>query len=405
MRRIKGVVRMKRLILLLRTILPIICAAVLILMWCFYIPTHAFGKTLPYQNKSQLVNLQATLTVDPTETELQKEQLRQEIDKLQFDNSWESAYWSLLSPGITILLAVAAGFWSFYTWRQDRLDEQRMRAEDERLEQKKRDEERFQTAVATLGNQEMRTSAGAAITLRMFLQAEYKQFHHQIFELSVANLRFRKKDPVTPEPVSSLDQALISAFKEAYPLVRDEQKTLSIPFDPKSLNTSGIQLDNAYLACTDLREGWLPQALLRKAYLREAQLKDIHLWEANLEEADLKEANLEEADLKEANLTRANLEGANLTRVHLEGAIIFKASLLGTNLQWAYLSRANLEKTHLEGAHMEGARLIQANLSGANLEGARLIGAVLEGANLEGVNLRGAYLQEATFRNAKLQRY
>ncbi len=385
MRRIKGVVHMKRFILALRVILPIIGAASLILMWCVTVPAHAYGKTLPYQNKKLPVNMQATSTVDPTETALQKEQLAQEIDKLKIDNSWE--VWTFFSPLITILLAILAGFWSFYTWRQDRLDEQRMRAEDERLEQKKRAEERFQAAVAALGNQEMRTSAGAAITLRTFLQAEYKQFHCQIFELSVAHLRFIKNDPDTPEPLGSLDQALISVFKEAFPLVRDELKIQSNPFDPQSLNASGIHLDNAYLAGADLREGWLQQAFLRKAYL----------------EAKLMEANLEEADLKEANLTRANLEGVNLIRAHLEGARLIQAYLLGANLQWAYLTKANLEKTHLEGARLEGARLIQAHLPRANLEGARLTSAILEGANLEGVNFRGAYLQGANLRNANLQ--
>ncbi len=171
--------------------------------------------------------VQITPTVDLTVTALEKEQLNQQVNKLKTDNSWE--VWTFLAPFLTVLLGVLAGVGSFWRWRRDRLDEQKRRAEDQRIEQKKRAEERFQAAVAALGNQEMRTSVGAAITLRTFLHSDYNEFHAQVFDLAVAYLRFRKADPNIPEPLNSLDQALISVFKESFPLVRAWKRTAKGP--------------------------------------------------------------------------------------------------------------------------------------------------------------------------------
>ncbi len=119
----------------------------------------------------------------------------------------------------------------------------------------------------------------------------------------------------------------------------------------------------------------------------------IDLAEANLSLTDLREADLNEAYLKGANLFLANLSNA-----FLSGAIFFEANL----------NRVNLSKAHLIGAHFIGANLKEANLSEANLSGADLVGvdlseANLTGADLSGNDLRGANLNRADIMKAQLQ--
>ena len=103
---------------------------------------------------------------------------------------------------------------------------------------------------------------GAAITLRTFLQPGYEQFYRQAFDLAVAHLRLRKAEASAPEPPSSpdhvliipkgsfrqeqqppppttsiplnsLSQALITVFKESFPLARNELKKTNAQFDPQ----------------------------------------------------------------------------------------------------------------------------------------------------------------------------
>ena len=398
---------MKRRIILLKAITPIAYSAFMIFLWSMPVPADAHGKTSPHLFQTVAANVQATPTVDSTVTALEKEKLNQEVNGLKTDNFWFWVVWTKLSPSITVLVAIGAGFVSFYRWRQDRRDEQKKREHELEVEQEKREDEHFQSlssVVAGLGEENLSKRTAAAIMLQMvFLRPGYKEFYRQVFNVAVANLRLRNVNPSSSQPLNSLDQVLISVFRESFPLVRDELKAKGHPFDPQSLEATGIKLDDAYLARVDLADAWLQKASLRHAYLREALLKGVNLAEANLEGADLLKTNLEGADLREADLTRANLEGANFTGAHLEGARLIEAHLAGASFQWAQLIKTNLERAHLIGTHLEGAKLIEAHLEGANLGGARLTSAILEGANLEGANFRGAYLQGINLRGANLQ--
>src|SRR5512135_1714587 len=148
--------------------------------------------------------------------------------------------------GIGTILAAVAAFIAashgFKQWRGNRQDEQM-----------KRGEERFQKVVEGLGSERTEAKVGAAITLRTFLQPGYEQFYRQAFDLAVSHLRLRKAEasaskplsslapilivpkgdlrqeqqlpsPTTPIPLDSLSQALITVFKESFPLVRNELK-------------------------------------------------------------------------------------------------------------------------------------------------------------------------------------
>jgi hypothetical protein len=191
----------------------------------------------------------------------------------------------------TILVAAAALIAAWLGWRQwltNRKDEQKkrekeqeQRREDQVSEQEKRAEERFQKVVEGFGGDNEGAKVGAAILLRTFLRPGYEQFYTQTFDLAVANLRlprtphaaedpdgvpYQPKDQESPLPLTTLSQALIVVFKEAFPLARNtiigERKDAL-----QSLDATNIQLDNAYLAEADLKQAWMPRASLQEADL------------------------------------------------------------------------------------------------------------------------------------------
>ncbi len=258
-------------------------------------------------------------------TALAVDVLKQQDDKIQRDNSFP---WTLLNAiggaGIggvgTIFLAIAAFITArngLKQWQGNREDEQTKRdKEQERWqkaqeeERRKQDEGRFQSVVEGLGNEREEAKVGAAIMLRTFLQQGYEQFHHQTFDLAVAHLRIPRTSG--PEAYSSapppLSQALIVIFKQAFPLVRSQNTK-----GPRSLDATGIQLDDAYLREADLKQVWMPQVSLRSAQLSKAKLNEAGLSGADLSRADLRWTDLTDADLFDTHLGDAILIGVSVT--------------------------------------------------------------------------------------------
>ena len=352
------------------------------------------------------ITVQATPTEDATVTALNKEKLAQEVQQLENQNEpnffgWLQANAALLST----LLVVIGGLVGLWRWLADR-----------RSEREKRAEERFQAAVAGLGDDKEGARIGAAILLRTFLRPGYEQFYTQTFDLAVANLRLPRTstpptDPTTPLPLTTLSQALIVVFKEAFPLARNQKQTGTQGLDA-SLDASGIQLDNAYLSGAGLKHVWMPEASLRKASLRLANLSGAYLNGADLSGVDLRFATLSEAyfretKLREANLSRANLSSTDLSDSDLTGADLRNADLSNSDLTGANLSNANLREVNLREANLQGANLNGINLSGTDLSwtdlsGAYLIGTSLSGAYLSGATLSGADLMGADLTGADL---
>ncbi len=313
-----------------------IVGMLLLLVFMVWVPVSAASL---HEMRSGLVTpvtgtVQATPTMDPTMTALQKEQLALQNDKLKSDNSWAwlspvSAIFGPLATIGTILVGILVARNNFLQWSKNRDDEQKKRAEDQRIEREKRDEERFQKVVEGLGSERKEAKVGAAITLRTFLQPGYERFYRQAFDLAVAHLRLRKADATIP--LDSLSQALISVFRESFPRARQEElKKTNAQFDPQQLDATDVQLDHAYLVGADLVQAWLVQASLR-------------------------EANLSNAQLEGANLSTAQLEGAVLVGAQLKGAMLVGAQLKGANLRLAQLEGANLNSAQLEGANPEDA--------------------------------------------------
>jgi len=287
--------------------------------------------------------VQATPTEDATVTALNKEKLAQEVQQLKNQNEPDLLGWLRTNAAVLIstLVIVIGALIGLFRWFGDR-----------RSEREKRAEERFQKVVEGLAGDNEGAKVGAAILLRTFLRPGYEQFYTQTFDFAVSNLRLRHLDPDTPEPLTSLSQALIIVFKESFRLARERLKQ-----SPQFLDSSCIQLDNAHLAEADLQWAWLPEASMRNAALRRADLSEANLYRVNLFQADLKDAiltkailykaNLVSTDLSRTHLSQADLRGANLKEANIEDAL----SLKDTNLRGA----TGLTKDQLVTCKAKGA--------------------------------------------------
>ena len=418
-----------------------IAGILLLLVFTMWIPVSSAGAHAGASGLAAPVTItvQVTPTEDATVTALNKEKLTQDVSQQQ--HTWENWFWSsaapILSSFFSILIIVTGALIGFRQWRGNQY-----------AEREKRAEELFQKVVEGLGGGKEEAKVGAAIVLRTFLGPDYKQFNRQAFDLAVAHLRLPRTSD-SPEELAPLRQALISIFTEALPGTRDEwkkeqKKTLAqwprpmstSPalsntlrwtwplhrrkkelFNPRNLNATRIQLDNAYLWRTDLQQIWLGWASMREINLCQARLGGTWLWKADLSEADLSEADLRRADLGQANLSQARLSEADLRGATLWGANLRRADLYRADLREATSKEAPFlqadarrgeETTTLRLADLREANLREAKLHGAtfllaDLREADLSGADLSGADLSGADLRGAKLDKVTLCNAKLR--
>ena len=355
------------------------------------------------------ITIQATATEDATVTALNKEKLLQDVDQQQHTlGNW---FWNNGAAIISSLVLVIAGVFTLLRYLRDQRNEREKQRNEHQIEREKRAEERFQSAVTALGDEKESTRIGAAILLRTFLHPDYEQFHTQIFDLVVANLRLPRTahqpiEPTLPQPMTPFSQALVMLFKESFPLVREKLQKEHPQFNPESLDASLTQLDGAYLSGADLKQAWLPVASLRDASLYMTDLRG-----ADLDEADLSQAYLSRVNLRAARLRASNLKGANLQNAELGEAYCRRAKFSKADLSGADLSQANLEEADLREALLNGANLSQANLQGADLSAASinatktfmtafgaeidLDAADLGGADLKGANLSGVNLEKA----------
>ncbi len=339
----------------------------------------------------------ANPTPDPTQTALEQLKLREEIVQLQRGNErgLRTWLWANSSTILTTLAVVATGLFGLYRFLDERRRERQSRDEERQRERQSRDderekraEERFQGVVDRIGSEQRAIQAGAAITLRTFLRDSYKQYHKQVFNLTVSNLQLSPYSAkVSGAPPDALDQALTVAFREAYPLARAQcQKP------DQELSAAGIKLDRAYLKGAQLDEVWMPDASLIQAVLVYGHLNRANLAGAQLMQADLSHAELENVTLVGADLTHANLEIAQLNKARLEQATLIAADLTGADL-----SGAILEAALCTGAILDGAVLTGANCTNCKLEDARS----LKGVDLTKVTgLSGSQLHECQIKGA-----
>jgi hypothetical protein len=252
------------------------------------VSSNAHKETSAHVYLAIPTSAQGTPTVDPTTTALQKLQLTEQVDR-----SLGNWIWNYGTAALSTLVLVLGGIYAFFRWF----------FWDRRDARKKQAEERFKSVVDGLGSESTETKIASAVLLRTFLDPGYKEFYTQVFDLAVANLRLRKPTdasitaessgtinqgftallnvinkqllkaptkertskssvniPESPDSFSpdSFSQALITVFKEAFPLTREELKKQKSEFTSQLLDATGIQLDNAFLFGADLRGAWMP---------------------------------------------------------------------------------------------------------------------------------------------------
>ncbi|QBD81890.1 pentapeptide repeat-containing protein [Ktedonosporobacter rubrisoli] len=399
-------------------IIGIACASLLFFS-AFIVCAPAAAASLPDQ---ALTVASATPQARPTEdaevTALEatvtalKAQVAQQADQDQ--HTWDNWLWSngatVVSGVLSTLVVVIGALFGLWRWRVDRRDAQEKELKDKQEAQEreikdrqeareKMAEARFQAAVEGLGSEKEGARIGAATLLRTFLRPGYEQFYVQTFDLAAAHLRLPRsvqlpENTALPQPLTTLSQALIVVFKEAFPMTRQMLQDEN----SQAIDATGVQLDMAYLSEADFKGIWMPQASLKGARLSEADLREARLFEADLYEADLREADLSEADLREAKLFKTDLRVANLSEVDLRGADLREARLILADLR-----RADLREARLILADLRRADLREAKLFKADLREARLFGADLREANLSEVDLREARLFRANLHGADLR--
>lgn len=389
----------------------------LILVLMAWVPVSAAGA---YEGASGLATsvtgtMQSTPTEDATVTELNKEKLAEEVQQLKNQNASDPLGWLRTNASIflsTLIVVIGAlfGFWQWSVGRRDaqnkeledrkaererRDEEQKRWLEDRQAERERRAEERFQAVVEGLGSEREEARVGAAITLRTFLLPGYEQFYRQVFDLAVAHLRLRgdsklPEDENIPLPLTSLSQALIVVFKEAFPLARRQfEGSLHSVLDMEehyqypgttgvpSLDATGIHLDEAYLRGADLKQVRMPQASLREADLKGASLNEANLYKAKLCEASLTGANLSRAILIGANLSKAWFRLADLSQTRLDKADLTEANLERADLRWASLREVNLEAAlSLKDTDLRGVK----GLTEEQLKACKAKGAIIDEA-------------------------
>jgi uncharacterized protein YjbI with pentapeptide repeats len=400
----------------------------LLLVLMIWVPVSAAGA---YEAASGLATqvtgtVQATPTEDATVTALNKEKLAQEVQQLKTQNAPDLFGWLRTNAVLLSTLVVVIGaLIGLFRWLGDRRDEQEKRREDQlseqekraeeqerwledrraererrdqeqqrwledrRAEREKRAEERFQAVVEGLGSEREEAKVGAAITLSTFLHPDYKQFYTQVFDLAVAHLRLSRtshpsedpdgtshspEDPNTPLPLTTLRQALIAVFKEAFPLARDSNSS-GKEGAAQSVDVPAVRLDNAYLVGADLE----------RVYMRKGDLRKV-----NLRDAKLGQAYLQWADFSGAHLRRVDLRGAKLMGTDFRGSSPWDADLRGADCHEADFRWADLELTDLRGAGLWQAKFREANLRRAKLSGADLHQADFSEADLSETDLEEA---------------
>ncbi len=354
-----------------------------LIMWV-WVPVSAAGRQERASGLTKLgaITVQATPTEDATVIALNKEKLAQEVQQLKNQNNPDPLSWLRTNASILLstLVVVVGALVGLFRWLADRRDEQEKRREDQRIEQRKRDEERFQTVITGLGNTGTEAKVGFVVMLRTFLGKGYEQFYSQTFDLAVAHLRLPRtitppEDPDKPLPLTTLSRALIVIFKEVFPLARQQNAKSA-----QTLDATGVQLDKAYLDEADLNQIWMPYASLRESHLHGAYLNGANLRKANLREANLSKAHLSEADLSGTDLRGTYFKEADLRRANLGYALPHKVNLRGADLSYADLREANLRKANLEEAkslHETDLRGVK-GLNKEQLEACKTQGAIID---------------------------
>lgn len=373
---------------------------------------RAFGQNTtqgptPLPPSSTLATAQASPTPDPERLKLEKDKLRLETEKLSIENENNKHDFSprrllgnILYGNLAFLLGflLALGGLIKYFWEL-------------RTTRRKRDEERFENVVKSLGSQYEQERISAAVLLPTFLEPEYSRFHVQVFNLAAGHLRMGSAGgapasvskieipgtvrsltvsladdalPVSSPPALApgadasttlphpLTQPLATVLCRSYWLIREAGTISSEAARRRQLNAFGVHMEGVELSGVDLRHALLKQATLRGATLENAFLAWASLEGADLSETNLKGIELVSTTLVDANFMRADLTTANLNQANLDGANFYEAQLTEVEMARASARGTRFDKADLSGARLSGVEfgLSESNGRRANPEDA-----------------------------------
>lgn len=279
----------------------------------------------------------------------QQQKLKQEIKNLKSENSIHPII--RIVPGyggiITAVVAILGVFISYKRY----LKEKRKEIEQKTQENQIRLEAKFDSIIKNLGSMSHSLQASAAVSLITFLKPEYKEFHHQVYLILLANLKSN-----LPENVNAL---MVKAFEKALHLNIETFRS------DKTNNTYNLELN---------------------------------LSRTNLYGIDLHGLNLENVDLGFSNLRNANLEGCILIR-----ARGYKAQLSGARLSRAIITEGRFNYANFENCKFHGTNLVSAKLENTNLKGAEFQQAELQDAHLDDAQIYGAKFAHSNLNNTYLR--
>jgi len=337
---------------------------------------------------------------------LQDEKLRQEIIRLQLENSKLGGWGELLLPYgtlLTVMVAVGgliATFWkqineSSQQKEQDRQQRQRDIEQQERNrheqergrlqreeENRQRLEEKFIAIVGRLGSHSPSVQASAAVSIMTFLKPENKEFHAQAFFILLANLKVLHNEAIQGNEV--LNRLLVAAFEKA---IRTQAVIGEVKDQESEIDLSRCCLNRADLSNLDLSNADLAFSELRGANLTSSILFRARGIEVNMERSRLSRANLGEIRFRKAHFAGAQFHGSNLVAADLKEADL-------TNAQF---QQAMLQSAHLDKANLTNARFEQASLSDAFFKGATLSASTLRSV-LKAKNWREAHWDESVLK-------
>ncbi len=335
---------------------------VLFLTLLVLIAVLAFLVVLILQSYSELQELLITAeqlqTIDLEGLEL--EQLRQEVLKLQLENTRGSSFWEILPSYATLLTAIVAiGGVLVTIWRQ-MSENKRQRDEDSRqrerdrqqreIESKRMLDEKFNSIIENLGGENQSIRVSAAVSIMTFLKPEYKDYYEQVYLILLANLKIEQ-----PPEVNRL---LIEGFEEAI------QRKVEAGYEDEE---SGLDLTNTHLYRVNLNGLNLQYVDIAFADMRLARLINTNLYRVRGYKV-----NLENARCKNANFEEARMKGSNCNHTYFHEARLISARFEETSLVEAEFYQAQLQSAHFQDANLTGARFEKANLDDVYFNGAIL---------------------------------
>lgn len=237
----------------------------------------------------------------------------------------------------------------------------RVRAEEESL---RRFDARLNSAIERLGSESPSLQTNAAAELCLYIKHRYRDFHTDLLQVLLANLKLAQLKEVgsTAAGILRLDLQqllrLILADRKHYedlPWYLDLSRASLRKLDISNLNLHDIATDVAF---SDLSEARLAGANLtrlrgykvnlRKAFCLGANLKEARLDHAHAQGALMDEATLVSATLRHANLTNVKFRQARMQEVQLERAKLAGADFTNANITNAYFRDATFDDAALE---------------------------------------------------------